>query len=293
MAGDDENKNDNNNVEGVAMPKSLPPFWTSSPEAWFIQVESQFELFRVTRDKSKYAHVISALPQDTIIKVLDVIQKPPQENLYVNLKAKLIERFSDSEEKRISQLLFHTEIGDRKPSDFFRHLTQLAGTSTEISENFIKNIWSQRLPNIVAVAIIPFTDKPIDDLLSFADKIWEASQNQISAFSGPTPPPPPPSDPKIELLERQMSQQLSMISELKTIVSEMSHKSRKNYGNKWRNGNNNNYRNQDRSRSRSRSNNFHKFCFFHHKYGSLARRCVPPCQFVSSNSDSNQGDSKK
>ena len=92
------------------------------------------------------------------------------------MKQKLIEILSASEEQRISKLLFHAELGGNSPSDFYRKMKQLAGTSTDVSENFVKRLWIGRLPKPIEVALISVGEKDILELLKIADKIWEASR---------------------------------------------------------------------------------------------------------------------
>lgn len=92
----------NNNISSL----KLPSFWISCPEAWFVQTEMQFNIKQVVDDTTKYQHVIVALPQDVITKILDILHKPPSTNKYEFIKRVLCERFSLSEEKRLEQLFF-------------------------------------------------------------------------------------------------------------------------------------------------------------------------------------------
>ncbi|XP_049287541.1 lipase 1-like [Anopheles funestus] len=131
----------------------LPPFWTSSPNTWFIQAEAQFENAGTKLDRTKYAHLLTAMSPEIIEKVIDIVQNPPAQNRYTFLKDALLQRLSISEEQRISKLLYNAEMGDSSPSDFHRRLMQLAG-STEFSDKLIFRLWLGRLPKAIEIAII-------------------------------------------------------------------------------------------------------------------------------------------
>ncbi|GBP33839.1 hypothetical protein EVAR_20950_1 [Eumeta japonica] len=62
---------------------------------------------------------------------------------YDKLKTELVKWLSVSQERKIKQLLMHEELGDRKPSQFLRHLKSLAGPT--VLEDFLRTIWSSRL----------------------------------------------------------------------------------------------------------------------------------------------------
>ena len=47
------------------------------PGTWFMHIETQFAPKNITIDNRKYKHLVISLPQDFIMLVLDVIQKPP------------------------------------------------------------------------------------------------------------------------------------------------------------------------------------------------------------------------
>ncbi|XP_068617431.1 uncharacterized protein [Battus philenor] len=100
----------------------IPPFWPEEPTLWFAQVEGQFQVSGITSDATKFYHVISQLEQQYAAEVKDIIIAPPQENKFLKLKTELIKRLSASQEKKLKQLLMHEELGDRKPSQFLRHL---------------------------------------------------------------------------------------------------------------------------------------------------------------------------
>ena len=145
------NNNENNNEENVNAVTTLkiPPFWTNLPAAWFVHVESLFGTRNVARERTRFDHVVASLPQEVIVTVFDIIQdlmnsfttNAPNPTPYTTLKAALVERHSLSESQRIETLLSGVEIGDRKPSEFFRFLKSTAGSSTLVTEDLIKSLW--------------------------------------------------------------------------------------------------------------------------------------------------------
>ena len=62
----DDGGEDFPNVSSVAV--KLPTFWTHDPELWFLQTESVFSTRtpKVTRDQTKFDHVVTALPADAL-----------------------------------------------------------------------------------------------------------------------------------------------------------------------------------------------------------------------------------
>ncbi|KAJ8911818.1 hypothetical protein NQ315_012548 [Exocentrus adspersus] len=124
----------------------LPPFWTVKPEIWFTQIEAQFNLNKITADKTKYNH--------------DVI----------------INRLTASEEKRLDELLSGSEIGDRKPSEFYRDMMNVVGGSQMVSQDLLLKLWKRRLPKTILMAITASGKENINDIVTLADKIWESYQ---------------------------------------------------------------------------------------------------------------------
>ncbi|GBO36482.1 hypothetical protein AVEN_184543-1 [Araneus ventricosus] len=47
-------------------------------------------------------------------QVIDIITSPPNNNMYKTLKERLINIFSDSEERRLKKLLQDVELGDKR-----------------------------------------------------------------------------------------------------------------------------------------------------------------------------------
>lgn len=247
----------------------LPPFWVNSPSTWFIQAEAQFALCRISSDLKKYYYVLASLPQEVIESILDYVQSPPDVAVYQGIKQLLTERHSMSETNRIERLLSSEELGDRKPSDFYRYLKQLAGTSATFSDDLIKKLWLRRLPRVINVALIPHQDDDIKEIASLADKIWEASQTQLSQVASVMPFSDSVSELKLE------------IEELKKLVRNMS------------SGRNNDTRSRSRGRSpsASRRGDFEsgsKMCWYHRKFGDRANKCVQPCSYTPDFNTSNK-----
>lgn len=177
-----ETGNESGEVHGVSL--KLPPFWPGSISTWFIQVESQFKIYRIVNESTKYNYLVAALPQDIAESLTDILDEPSADTPYSSLKEAIISRNSLSIERRIKKIISDEEIGDRKPSEFYRRLKQLAGSSGTVGDELIKKLWLARLPNLINISLIPFASESIDKILDTADKIWDAMQSttEVSAI---------------------------------------------------------------------------------------------------------------
>jgi hypothetical protein len=79
----------------------LPPFWADQPDVWFAQAEAQFSLAGITKEWTKFYHVISQLDHRYAAEVRDIIISPPSRGPYTTLRTELLERLSPSGEQRL------------------------------------------------------------------------------------------------------------------------------------------------------------------------------------------------
>lgn len=157
----------------------VPSFWRKRPKLWFAQLESEFDLYRVRSDDTKYHTIVRNLDEQTIITVADHIENPPATQKYENLKTALINRFTDSVEKRLCQLLSGVELGTKKPSELLRELRHLAGGT--VTENVLMTLWIQRLPISTQETLAVVEDIPLAKLAELADKSLDRKADSISA----------------------------------------------------------------------------------------------------------------
>ena len=62
-------------VASVAI--KLPMFWAAQPKVWFAQTKAQFKLKKITSDATMYFHVVTILDQETVTRLIDLINSPP------------------------------------------------------------------------------------------------------------------------------------------------------------------------------------------------------------------------
>jgi hypothetical protein len=77
---------------------------------------------------------------------------------------------SPSKEQRICELLTLEEMGDRKPSQFLRHLRNLA---PDVPDYFLSSIWSTRLPSNIRAVLADQPEIDLDTTALCADRIME------------------------------------------------------------------------------------------------------------------------
>lgn len=252
----------------------LPAFWSSMPEAWFLQAENIFQINRMSNDQSKFQHVVAMLPQDVIGCVVDLLRNPPVDNKYQTLKDALISRLTISEERRLEQLLLPSEIGDRKPSSFYRDMEASMGSSNIVNSNLLKKLWMRKLPEAIKIAITASGKEDIRELMVIADDVWEVIQpKQINAVNTSQTS----NNLQVEIANAIASLSL-VVNNLKKEMSEL----RENFrtSNDSQRGRSR-YRSKSRSRSSTPKRHSNGMCWYHHKFGDKATRCFLPCNYKS------------
>lgn len=176
-------------------------------------------------------------------------------------------------------------MGDKKPSEFYRYLKNLAGVSNAVSNDLIRNLWQTRLPKLINIALIPQKDLAIENVLLCADQVWEALQeSHISAISDPSTNvqsvhAPTNATSSYSNLEKE-------VNELKDLFKKMnsSHNPRESRPrSRSRDG-----RNRSQSGNRKSFNKLGKLCWYHFKFADRASKCIKPCQWNNSAAHSAQ-----
>lgn len=246
----------------------VPEFWPNRPDVWFAQLEAQFALAKITEDSTKFYHVISQLGNQHTAEVLDIIISPPTTGKYDKLKSEIMKRLSASQEKKVKQLLDHEELGNRKPSQFLRHLQGLAGPT--VPEDFVRTIWSSRLPHNIQTIVATQTDTPLEKVADLADKIFELAPSTSPVVASA-------STSGSNLMPPYMLEMSKQIAELTKCVAQLSARGRPNFRRSQSRG---------RSSSRGRSPSQPRPCWYHRKFGEKANKCQAPCNYQAGN---NQG----
>ncbi|XP_050516139.1 uncharacterized protein LOC126891002 [Diabrotica virgifera virgifera] len=179
----DANTSANTSASVDRISVKIPPFWPNDPEIWFLQVENQFTLANITSDATKFNYIVANLDTAYILEVRDIIVSPPATERYGKLKSELIKRLNASQQQKIKRLLEHEELGDRRPSQFLRHLQSLAGTT--VPENIVRSLWLGRLPASTQAILATQAKASLDAVAELADTISEAiaPRAQISEAS--------------------------------------------------------------------------------------------------------------
>jgi hypothetical protein len=241
----------------------LPPFWPSDPEIWFAQVEATFTTRRITSERTRFDYVIAYLSPEVATEIRDLILKPPEATPYKILKEQLIRRTAASEQRRLQQLFNAEELGDRKPTQLLRRMQQLLGDRASTTDStFLRELFLQRLPsNVRMVLASTKATATLEELAELADKVVEVAAPTVAATSVSSSP---------EILA-EIEQLRSTVQQLQTSVRQLTRQSRG--------------RSHSRSRQHSPAPQEQTTCWYHHKYGSKAKKCTPPCNFTQPSND--------
>ncbi|KAG0428560.1 hypothetical protein HPB47_024454 [Ixodes persulcatus] len=238
----------------------LPKFWSSDPQVWFAQVESQFNISRITSQAQRFHYVVAALPPEISMEILDIILDPPAASPYDVLKTELVKRTSESEQR---PSCFYFVTGSRnprcrvplQPSQLLRRLQQLLG---EKARNFdvalLRELFLQQLPVNVRMVLASASGLALPELSQL-----------ISALT----------DHRPSILERAVSTNTCTLDDIREeFRHEMRDLSAQVAAIATRSTSRANQGFSQRSCHKSPNTSL---CWYHRTFGDLARNCVSPC----------------
>lgn len=242
----------------------LPAFIRADPSLWFAQIELIFESSGIFSQRLRAGAVIAALEPDAVQTVGDLLTNNHHiENLYVEIKNRIIENFSPSPEAELRTVLRGEVIADGRPSLILSRIRHLG--RGRCSDEVLKTIFLVHLPANCRAVLAVAERNDLGRLATMADRIvfYRPSKANVSAIS-------------------TNSDILCKLEELTSRFNAFSNRSR--------NPSKSHHRDCSRSRSKSNSRGGNQsFCRLHRKYGKKAHRCYKPCTFKKDNKNSENG----
>nr|XP_029723963.1 uncharacterized protein LOC115264431 [Aedes albopictus] len=242
----------------------IGPFWKRDPTLWFAQLEAQFALAGISREDTRYYHVLAAIDSEILACCSDIIRDPPAAGQYTAIMDRITKEYSTSEQNRMQQLLRGCELGDRKPSQLLREMRDLA-RDVITDDKIIKSLWMQQLPETTqAVLKVSEDTLQLHQLAEQADKLADVTRNRIAASTVAAP------DDKMVFDLAELRAEIAELSSEIAAFRQTRGRSR-----------NQSYSRQQGTRSTSRDQ--HPYCYYHRRFGTAAKNCREPCQFKPKN----------
>ncbi|KAK3885654.1 hypothetical protein Pcinc_010140 [Petrolisthes cinctipes] len=158
-----------------------PPFVEDSPDIWIIQLDLYFARAQIVQQEVKFQTAASLLPAHHVMEFIDMIRDSSVQ-AYDELWGALRSRLGKSTEENLRSILAAQQLGDRKPSQFLRHLLELTKPHiTDKDSPLVRQIFLQAMPDksLPFLQFLP-PETPLDTLAGTADRVV-SSLNQASA----------------------------------------------------------------------------------------------------------------
>ena len=162
-----------------AVAVKLPPFWEPNPRVWFVQCEAAFRHANVTREVTKFDHILTALPTSIVNSIIDLVDEVDEhaEDCYTLLKERLMGKFSLSKWSRCAAIVDHDLLGDRRPSALMDDMLA-AHPEGEKPNSLFLYIFLRKLPAEMMDQLgVKDYDKPRELALA-ADKLWDSRRSR-------------------------------------------------------------------------------------------------------------------
>ena len=236
-----------------AVAVKLPPFWEPNPRVWFVQCEAAFRHAAVTREITKFDHILTALPTSVVNSIIDLVDEVDEhpDDCYTLLKERLMGKYSLSKWSRCAAIVDHDQLGDRRPSALMDDMLAMHPEGEKTNSLFLY-IFLRKLPAEMMDQLVVKDYSSPRELASAADKLWDS--------------------------RRSRGRPVCAIPEV-AIVAAMTSASRSPSPSSRRPTQNRTAGGGGGRRQRASTPGPSGFCRLHAKWGEDARQCFPPCSW--------------
>lgn len=117
------------------------------------------------------------MESDILSCVSDIVLNPPANNLYDSIKEGLINRFADTDHKKLRNLLHELSLGDSRPSDLLRRMRELS--CGKVGDDLLRTLWLQRLP-ITMQTVLATSNVDINQKSVLADSMFDITESSTN-----------------------------------------------------------------------------------------------------------------
>jgi len=153
----------------------LPPFSARDPAFWMHRLDTHFSCCGITDQVLKYRIAANEIPEPYAAELRDLLVSMPEVDPYDILRDAILAQFAESRSQRVRRLLAGETLGDRRPSQFLRHLQHLLGDDAGPSEqDFLPELFLQRMPESTRLVLSACgACANLSDLAVMADRMHE------------------------------------------------------------------------------------------------------------------------
>ena len=155
----------------------LPTFWDTDQDLWFTTIENIFQLHRVTSERDRFELTLGALDLRHLQKIRCVIQDLHTDCPYSQVKQALTKAYSVPKREQLNELLYHTSLGDRRPTELLAHIRELLGT--RVSPEYLEKLFMDKLPSDVQRIVVACCAENLDDIVERADRVLAEDTSAI------------------------------------------------------------------------------------------------------------------
>lgn len=251
-------------MRGVHYPRIRMPVLTNTNiEAWFRSMEHWFRASGIFDDGQRCETVLASIDPNVLDQLTDQLDRSPQNGRYDFAKRILIAHYADSEQRKLNRLLSEMPLGDKRPSELYHEMKQVAGNV--LGETALKSLWAQRLPE-TARPVIAATTLSAVEFTRMADQIVDTLQPRNVQQIASTP-------------LNEIGALKAAIDELRTQISSFPRHSRsRSRGPSTSTRQQTPANNAASSNANVSVNADPELCWYHQTYGPNARKCRSPCR---------------
>ena len=181
----------------VARKVTLPDFWSSSPDLWFIRAEGEFTLKAISQESTRHAYLVSSLKEEHALRVQDALRAPDPEAPYTALKQALLAAFSVSDHQKACTLLDLKASPTERPTEVLDKMVALlpAGVSQADPGWLFRAAFIRLLPPDVAQHLVAVKFDSMRAMALQANQLFDSrapAAFPVAAVEELPPPPPPP-----------------------------------------------------------------------------------------------------
>ncbi|TRY69046.1 hypothetical protein TCAL_16500 [Tigriopus californicus] len=123
-------------IEVSAASVKLPSLRCNHIELWFAKAEAEFTKANITTEHAKWAHVVTGLREEQMVRAFDAVNNPLPGHEFADLKDALIQSLKRQPSENLHSLLFKEHMEGSSPSEFLSRLSLLVPADERTSVLF-------------------------------------------------------------------------------------------------------------------------------------------------------------